>query len=128
VVPRSKQPRRSQAAEETRRPQSGRAQEGERAPTRKLPRSADRECRASAFAIRGIVLDAAASLFADRAHNLVQRLISNLKPTTEQLAGSRPLACSSHSGIEPTDTPRVAWLGFWRYPRPAISSVLQRAI
>jgi hypothetical protein len=50
-------------SEERRGPQSGRAQEGQRAPTRKLLRSAGRECRAFTSAIRGLVLNAAAFLF-----------------------------------------------------------------
>jgi hypothetical protein len=49
----AKQPRRCQAAEETRGPQSGRAQEGRRA-LDEVSGSRPRECRAFAFAFRGV--------------------------------------------------------------------------
>jgi hypothetical protein len=98
VVPRSKQPSRSQSAEETRGPQSGRSQEWQRAPTRKLPRSGGREyeCRAPAFAIRGVVLDAATSLFADRALNLALGLSwAYYRTGTRTACRPAPARCSS---------------------------------
>jgi hypothetical protein len=125
VVLRSKQPRRSQAAEETRGPQGGRAQETrQRAPTRKLSRSAGRECRAFASAIRGLVLDAAVSLCRSRAQ-LGPWVYP--KPTTEQLAGSRPLVVLPHSGNICQDTlaSGLALLGTSRDLE--LSAVLQRA-
>jgi hypothetical protein len=53
VVPRSKQPRRCQAAEETRGPQSGRAHEGRRA-LDEVNGPRPRDCGAFAFAFRGL--------------------------------------------------------------------------
>jgi hypothetical protein len=56
VAPRSKQPRRSQQSRRGVGRRAGAHRRDKGAPTRKLPRSADRECRAPMVAIRGELL------------------------------------------------------------------------